>query len=292
MDGKEKFITRDFYSSSSELYEYSNGRISVCKSCIQDRYNKLLTVHEGKSVDAFKLTCMLFDVYFDEGLYNECVIKNGTSFLGEYFRLVNSTKDRRDKSGLNNTLEGTEGKDIALDDGGVVNEKLIVEWGSGRNKNDYLMLEKRYKELAERFPSKTPEEQYIIKDICKLELDIDNCRRTGKTEKIASLENVKAKKMKDLDIIPADKKNSINENAVRTFSMRLKLYETDKPVPGVLDELKDTNGVNDYWERTVVKPMAKMQGYAVGDYSLENGMDEIEYTDEYLKALKDVENDE
>lgn len=285
---KEKVATRDFYSTKSEMYN-SIGRIDICKDCILEMYNKLLTLYDGKSNESFRHLCLLLDVYYSEEIYQQCVGED--NFIGEYMRNINSKKETKEKTSFNNKLDNKDGGEVSLGDGNIIREDLIVEWGRGREKDDYLILEKRYKELSSRFPSKTPEEQYIIKDICKLELDIEDCRRVGKTEKIASLENIKSKKMKDLDIIPSDKKNSMSEKDIKTFSMRLKIYETDRPVPDPLEEFKDCNNLTGYWERNIVKPMAKMQGLATGEYSLENGMEDIEFTPEYEEAMSELKDE-
>lgn len=282
MDGKEKYITRDFYSSSSELYEYSNGRISVCKSCIQDRYNKLLTVCEGSSIDAFKLLCFNFDVFFDEELYNACVIKHGTSFLGEYFRLVNSTKDRRDKSSLNNTLEGKGTRDVALDDGGIINEDLLVKWGRGRQKDDYILLEKRYNQKIKDYPSKKPAEKAIIKSMCLLELDIEEARLIDK-KSVPALEKALSDKFKQLGINPSDN-NMYDEQSMLKFGTIMGIIENEEPIVDKQDIYNDVDEMHYYWYRNLIVPTMKAWDMADGDYSLENGIDNIEVKPE-IKAL-------
>lgn len=288
--GKEKFITRDFYRSASELYKCSNERISICKDCMIERYEQLLGIYNGKSNLAFKHLLLNLDVYFEEELYLQCIEKD--NFIGEYFRIVGSTKDRKSKTSLNNLLSEEDSNFVSFDGNSPISEDLIVEWGRGRDIQDYVMLQKRYKELLKQFPSKTPEEQYIIKDICKLELDIEGCRKNGKFDKIASLENVKSKKMQQIDAIPSEKKSGGSEDDVSTFALRLKLYEKDRPIPKPLDEFKDCDSLTKYWERNLVKPMARMQGLATGDYSLEKGADEIEYTPEYKEVLRELEKED
>lgn len=287
--GKDKFITRDFYRSASELYKCSNERISICKDCMIERYEQLLGIYNGKSNLAFKHLLLNLDVYFEEELYLQCIEKD--NFIGEYFRIVGSTKDRKSKTSLNNLLSEEDSNFVSFDGNSPISEDLIVEWGRGRDIQDYVMLQKRYKELLKRFPSKTPEEQYIIKDICKLELDIEECRKNGKVDKIASLENVKSKKMQQIDAIPSERKLSEKDNDIKIFGCAVRVYETCRPIPTVADKYKDVDNMNNYWENTIVKPMAKMEGFATGDYSLETGMDDIEYTPEYLETLRDMKDE-
>ena len=147
--GKELQL-KEFYKSASTMYD---GKLPICKNCLADRYNTLLTTYEGSSIDAFKHLMMNLDEYFDQELYDTCVMKYGINFIGEYMRLVNGTKERRDKTSLNNNLSTNETRDVALDDGTVVSEDLILRWGRNRKKDDYLLLEKRYKQKLEDYPS-------------------------------------------------------------------------------------------------------------------------------------------
>ena len=91
----------EFYKSNSKL-NLVTGKLPICKSCLQDRYNELLTIYEGNSNDAWRHICFNLDIFYDENLYIECSSKD--NFIGEYFRLL-STKDRKDKTSLNNTLK-------------------------------------------------------------------------------------------------------------------------------------------------------------------------------------------
>lgn len=283
---KDKNATRDFYRTPSELYKFNNGRIPICKDCMLDEYNKLLTIYEGSINKSFRHFLLRFDAYYDEQLYSDCSTKS--NFIGEYFRLL-STKDKKTKTSLNNKIDsvGANESDISLSDG-IISQSLILEWGRGRLAQDYMVLENRYKELIKQFPSETSEEKYIIKDICKLELDIEECRKNGKLDKIATLENVKSKKMHDLDAIPSERKLSAKDDDIKIFGCGVKVYETSKPVPTLSPKFKDVDYLTSYWERSITKPMAKINGLASGEYSLEKGMEDIEFTPEYLEALGEV----
>ena len=66
--GDEKRLG-DFYKSNSELN--SDGKLQICKDCVANRYDKLLTIYEGKSMSAFKHLLTNLDEFFFEELYNE-----------------------------------------------------------------------------------------------------------------------------------------------------------------------------------------------------------------------------
>ena len=279
--GKELQL-KEFYKSASTMYD---GKLPICKNCLADRYNTLLTTYEGSSIDAFKHLMMNLDEYFDQELYDTCVMKYGINFIGEYMRLVNGTKERRDKTSLNNNLSTSETRDVALDDGTVVSEDLILRWGKKRKKDDYLLLEKRYKQKLEDYPSDKPAEKAIIRSMCLLELDIEDARVKDK-KSVPQLEKALADKFKQLGINPSD--NSMyDEQSILMFGTMMETFENEKPIMDKQDLYKDVDGMNYYWYRNLVVPTMKAWEMADGDYSLDRGIDDIEIKPEVRALMED-----
>lgn len=283
---KEKYATRDFYKSASEL-NADTERLNICKECVQNRYERLLTIYNGNSTNAFRHLLMNLDEYFDEELYNSCVVKDGINFIGDYFRQVNGTKDRRDKTSLNNSLDSTESKDIVLKDG-VISEELVIKWGRGRKKEDYLLLEKRYKKKIEDYPSKKPAERAIIRSICLLELDIEEARLNDK-KSVSSLEKVMSDKFKQLGINPSDDK-MYDEQSMLIFGVIMGILENDYPIFDTQDRYKDVDNMHWYWYRNVIVPTLKAWDMANGDYSLEDGINNIEVLPEIKSVMEDYKD--
>lgn len=284
--GKGKYVTRDFYKSASELNAYT-GRLNICKECVQSRYERLLTIYNGNSTNAFRHLLMNLDEYFDEELYNSCVVKDGINFIGDYFRQVNGTKDRRDKTSLNNSLDSTESKDVILKDG-VISEELVIKWGRGRKKEDYLLLEKRYKKKIEDYPSKKPAERAIIRSICLLELDIEEARLNDK-KSVSSLEKVMSDKFKQLGINPSDDK-MYDEQSMLIFGVIMSILENDYPIFDTQDRYKDVDNMHWYWYRNVIVPTLKAWDMANGDYSLEDGINNIKVLPEIKSVMEDYKD--
>ena len=279
--GKELQL-KEFYKSASTMYD---GKLPICKNCLADRYNTLLTTYEGSSIDAFKHLMMNLDEYFDQELYDTCVMKYGINFIGEYMRLVNGTKERRDKTSLNNNLSTSETRDVALHDGTVVSEDLILRWGRNRKKDDYLLLEKRYKQKLEDYPSDKPAEKAIIRSMCLLELDIEDARVKDK-KNVPQLEKALADKFKQLGINPSD--NSMyDEQSILMFGTMMETFENEKPIMDKQDLYKDVDGMNYYWYRNLVVPTMKAWEMADGDYSLDRGIDDIEIKPEVRALMED-----
>ena len=279
--GKELQL-KEFYKSASTMYD---GKLPICKNCLADRYNTLLTTYEGSSIDAFKHLMMNLDEYFDQELYDTCVMKYGINFIGEYMRLVNGTKERRDKTSLNNNLSTNEIRDVALDDGTVVSEDLILRWGRNRKKDDYLLLEKRYKQKLEDYPSDKPAEKAIIRSMCLLELDIEDARVKDR-KSVPQLEKALADKFKQLGINPSD--NSMyDEQSILMFGTMMETFENEKPIMDKQDLYKDVDEMNYYWYRNLVVPTMKAWEMADGDYSLDRGIDDIEIKPEVRALMED-----
>lgn len=276
----------EFYKSSSPMYKHNCGKLTICKRCVFNRYQLLLTRYNGSAIDSFRHLCVNLDVFFDEQLYLYCTDK-AENFIGEYFTKVNGRKEYREKTSMNNSLNGTGDRDVAVQ-GGVVTDEMILRWGRGRKADDYRILEKRYKQALEDYPSDTPAQKDIIRSICLLDLDIEEARVINKSD-VPKLEKAKADKFKQLGINPSDNKMYDKDSAV-IFGNIMKIYETEKPVVDVQEQYKDVDRMNDYWDRNLVKPMLRAEDLAKGDYSLEHGADNIEVDPVVKNLMDDNEN--
>ena len=191
--GKELQL-KEFYKSSSELY--TDGKLPICKECFNERFSKLLNLYDGKINDAWKHLCYNLDMFYDEQLYLSCCGKD--NFVGEYMRLL-ATKDRRDKTSLNNSVhDNREMNEIALDDG-IITEEIVDFWGEGFSAKEYMRLERKYKKYTKHYPSESLQEQEIIKNLCELEIMRENCRRNGKTSEYDKVTTQIRKSMDDLN---------------------------------------------------------------------------------------------
>jgi len=283
--GKEKQISRDFYRSPSELYKFSNGRIPICKECLLEHYNELLGVYEGNSNMSFKHWCMTFSIYYDEELYLQCIDKE--NFIGEYMRMCSSTKDRRDKTSLNNKIPEGNVDVIEIEDG-KINGDLILKWGRNRKKEDYVILEKRYNQKIQDYPSKKPAERSIIRSMCLLELDIEEARVSDK-KSVPSLEKALSDKFKQLGINPSDN-TMYDEQSMLKFGVIMGIIENDYPVMDMQDIYKDVDNMHWYWYRNLIVPTMKAWEMADGDYSLDNGIDNIEVKPEIKVLMEDYKD--
>ena len=184
-------------------------------------------------------------------------------------------------------MDSTESKDIVLKDG-VISEELVIKWGRGRKKEDYVLLEKRYKKKIEDYPSKKPAERAIIRSICLLELDIEEARLNDK-KSVSSLEKVMSDKFKQLGINPSDDK-MYDEQSMLIFGVIMGILENDYPIFDTQDRYKDVDNMHWYWYRNVIVPTLKAWDMANGDYSLEDGINNIEVLPEIKSVMEDYKD--
>lgn len=253
--GVERYISRDFYKTSSRLYKYTNDRIPICKNCMIDIFNELLTLYDGKHNETFRHWCTLFDIFYDDLLYIECCEKD--NFIGEYMRLVSSTKDRRDKTSFNNDINSKLVVDnVGLDDG-VISTDISDFWGEGYTAKEYARLERKYKKYSENYPNKRLQEQEMIKSLCELELMREKCRKNDDRNGYDKITTQIRKTMDDLRILP---KQSADEEEQLTIGYIIKQIEYNEPIPDKHEEFNDINGIEKLIEKYFVTPFKRVMG--------------------------------
>ncbi|HSQ89563.1 MAG TPA: hypothetical protein VLM92_12210, partial [Romboutsia sp.] len=92
--GKEKPPTTGFYLSQSPLYKFNEGRMTICKECLFDKYEEL-TVRYNDETKALYHLCMMLDIYFSKDLvdsaYKQSNRKNSKKgLLMTYITKLNS----------------------------------------------------------------------------------------------------------------------------------------------------------------------------------------------------------
>lgn len=258
--GEDRLITRDFYRSASKLYKFSNERIPICKKCLLEYYDELLGVYDGNSNSAFRHWCMTFSVYYNETLYLQCVDKD--NFMGEYMRVISSTKQYRDCSSLNNKLPEGKIDIVELDDGKITSE-YIDKWGEGYKANEYMKLESKYKMYSEHYPSKRLQEQEILKQLAELDLMKEKCRISGDRTGYDKISTQIRRTMEDLNVLP---KQSVDDNEKLTLGNIIKMIEYEEPIPMTSEEFNDVNKIEKIMNKYFVTPFKQVLGLKNKDF--------------------------
>jgi len=253
--GSEKYLTRDFYKSSSKMNSDTN-RMNICKNCVQDKYDYYLTKYSGDAELALKHTCLNLDSYFSEHLFIECGKTDG-NFLGEYFRKLNVEKATRDKTSADNSVLSEESNKMISIDDELLDYKIINFWGEGYKPIEYKKLENEYKKYIEHYPSKRLQEQEIIKQLCELQVMKDNCRKNDLRNEYDKICTQIRKTMDDLRVLPKQSGEDEEEFNVGHIA---EMIEFREPIPMKNKEFDDVNGIEKLIYTFFVLPFKRVMG--------------------------------
>lgn len=267
--GIEKTNTREFYASSSYLYK-DIGRIPICKSCVEEKYNVIANKFKDKKISAMKIFQSI-DVYFDEELFDSTISKypDDNKWIGEYMRIINSNAKYKGKTSEDNIeVEISIVKNIDNEEN-EIDDDLIDKWGEGYSEKEYNRLEKRYKKYYKNYPSEKLQQQVIIMSICKLELEQEKCRINENYQQYANLDKQISTKMGELDVIPS-KQKKYGEDKNLVYGALIGVYEENDPIPEPLDIFIDVDGFKKMLDRYFIKPFKKVFGLDKNIYTSED----------------------
>ena len=272
--GIEKTNTREFYASSSYLYR-DIGRIPICKSCVEEKYNVIANKFKDKKISAMKIFQSI-DVYFDEELFDSTIIKypDDNKWIGEYMRIINSNAKYKGKTSEDNIeVEISIVKNIDNEENveNEIDDDLIDKWGEGYSEKEYNRLEKRYKKYYKNYPSEKLQQQVIIMSICKLELEQEKCRINENYQQYANLDKQISTKMAELDVIPS-KQKKYGEDKNLVYGALIGVYEENDPIPETLDIFIDVDKFKYMLDRYFIKPFKKVFGLDKNIYTSEDEM--------------------
>jgi len=279
--GSEKYLTRDFYKSSSKMNGDTN-RMNICKNCVQDKYDYYLTKYSGDAELALKHTCLNLDSYFSEPLFIECGKTDG-NFLGEYFRKLNVEKATRDKTSADNSVLSEESNKMISIDDTLINQEVVDFWGESYSSKEYTKLEKKYRKYTKHYPSETLQEQEIIKNLCELEIMRENCRVNNKHNDFDKLSTQIRKAMEDLNVLPSKMQKYGNNDKITPGQLILEVEQTE-PIPSKHPEFIDVDKIQWMINRYIVRPLKLFFGIETGDITYSDV--ENETYEDYKKQAK------
>lgn len=288
---EEKTSKRNYYVTYSDLYS-TIGRIPVCKDCIADRY-RLLYAKYSDEILALKHCCLNFDIYYDEDLAKTS-LNQGELLIVVYMQKLNRNNRLNHLTSYENasSIEGKKVTQSVFDKNSQmeITDEIKFTWGIGFTDDEYRVLETRYKEYEEYYEIEDLATKQTIRELCTIRLLADMARINGDGKAFNESMKIISTKMSDSGIKPNDKNKNQSEEEV--FGEFMKIIETKKPVIKRLEEYRDVDYFERYINRNMINPLAVAEGFAEGDYSLENGADGIKLKDDFIKLQKDKISDE
>lgn len=276
--GEEKPKTLWFYVSHSELYKHNEGRHTICKDCVVNKYNQLISLYADEKMALYHL-CLILDVYYNNDLcdsaYTQAMTGGTGSLVKVYFQKVNSLYQYKGKSSIDSEKfrgefgyvpkeDASENEDVLNleDDTGIVVDSVIVRrWGSGMTHDDYVFLESKYLEFIDSYAHDTPAEKLLFEQLSKTLLEAEKARKTGDRNGYEKMSKLVSSMLADANIKPSQKK-VIGEEEGETFGVFIKNIEINEPVPEPLKEFEDVDKIARYIDKYFVKTFAKVFGLA------------------------------
>jgi len=249
---------RAFYGSDNPKYKNSNGKLPFCKSCLKESFRQSF-VQTGKIKHSVISTAMRFDIpYIENNIppFEEdetTTPDEAISVWYEFIKLTNSVgKKLLTKSGFD--YEEWVGKLLMVEEKSSMDEeqKLYLSeedlhikigreeisfFGSGYTKSQYIFLTKSFLSLAQSFDVPNSVVSGIYKDLCFLDLRIEEAKHNSTSEKeIIAMMDARRKLFKDADISLYEKKG---DEKVEGLGKMVRRMELTRPAADPLPEWGD-----------------------------------------------------
>lgn len=249
MKCNERKDVTSFYVSYSPLH--ASGRVPICKQCLQE--------YDAHDTNGIIEILRVLDKPFKQELYNTALLKGGDNVLGKYIRMLSlnyKTEQFKDSDGIANEtktitrintellrkqkeLEELEAKteDIKKKDfKETISDEVILNWGRGYTKDEYIMFEEKFKLIESSYPLKSTMHleslrtyvRYAVKaELATASNDIASAKEWGK------LANEASKKAK---IDPSQLSATDLSQGLDTFSDLVRKVESAVDIIPILPE--------------------------------------------------------
>lgn len=169
------FKKTDFYKTYSQVYT-SDGFMPICKKCLYELFLQYLEAYGGDTKCAIQRICMLFDIYYDERIFETSNSPDIEVILGNYMKRLNmvqyqnKTFDNSMENGFFFDLRGVaKKKRQSIQIHGLLGEGETVEIGETRKEarqeaREAKAIEKAQKIEAARI-AKEESSEFRKKDI-------------------------------------------------------------------------------------------------------------------------------
>lgn len=254
-----------YYKSNSEIYRY-NGRITVCKDCVNELYEKYLKELKSDVKAMYKLA-MKIDIYFDMKLFETSKEKHedANMTLPIYYLSKVGLIQYKGKTFSDSDMIDIWSKDKAQihieskKEESKVTQEMIKRWGRDRSEEDYLYLEEKYEELISVYDHKMPTQRWSYETIVKTKLEAEKALEREDYIMYDKLTDRVQKLMNDSNIKPIQQDNSddIDANLPGKWA---KIIQEKQPIPEAEGVFKDVDGIAKMFDNQFVRTMKSIVG--------------------------------
>lgn len=285
--GTSKSTVTGYYISYSPLYASNDKKMTMCKDCVIDIYERYVDFYSDETKALYRLS-LLVDGYFSLALVDILMAqakKTNTSLVRVYFQKANSLPQFKGKTSMDSehisledgtlylTNEPIQQEEVQeIEDDFVITSEIIRRWGRGLPKDDYSFLEEKYQELIAVYDHRNPVQRMLYQNISRTQLEAEKARRNGNPAMYEKMMSTLSKLMGDGNIKPVQE-NAVSDDEA-SFGLFIKKIESEEPIPEPLDEFQDVDGFRKYIDEWFVKPFAR-----IFDLDMGKTTEEEEYED-------------
>lgn len=297
--------SKEFYDSVDNGLVDTNGKMSVCKNCVQDLYNATFLETQSMEKTIHKL-CILLNIKFSNEAVDatkkhiQTLLEKGKhvhAIFSIYKMKLIATNKSMDKS--ISEYEGYEDVGTIFTEKQIdVNEIPIPQdvidfWGKDLKRDEIEFLETQYANFKQTHKADTYAEKVLLRQVCFTMLDIEEGRKQGDdtTKLVKELQDL----MQKLAISPNIANQNIPSKGADTFGMWIQQIEEQEPAQWLMsdprgDIYRDVADIEGYYQKYIVRPLKNfIQGSR--DFNVdENEEIEREFDDNEIDNFVDLDD--
>ena len=251
-----------FSSTYSQLYACNDFRLPVCKTCLDELYEKYYLPKYGDEYKAVRVLCQKFDVYYNRDLVDN-MLANARPNKHFSFYVQKTSLQQYSNRTYDTTIaeedEAAKNVDKYEDmDKSKVSEETVKFWGFGFCPEDYEYLDGRYVAWSASYNIQSEAMSSIFRNICVMELQI--LKGIQANDKVDALYRQLNDYMNSAGIQPKQSsENTLSDSAC--FGTLIKKWEDEKPIPKAKPEWEDVDGIRRYISVYFLGHLCKMFGF-------------------------------
>lgn len=261
---------KNFSASNSPLYAGNNGYITVCRSCLEKYYKRLVEAFDGNEEKAIDRCCQVFDWYYsDEAAAMTKKLAADKTRIGLYPSKINMIQVREKgttyldtiaqrNSAVIHSVDDLQYMPAHEEDGESVNlEECLAFFGSGYTPEEYVYLSEQYSDWTTRYECNSKAQEEVFKNLSVQQLVVQRTQRKGSAKEVADAIKTLQELLGTANIKPSQN----NDNALaeqNTFGTLIKKWENEKPIPEPSPEWEDVDGIKKYIQVWFVGHLCKM----------------------------------
>ncbi|MDR4910638.1 MULTISPECIES: hypothetical protein [Bacillus] len=293
--GKEQNANQYYISESP--FNSATGKLSVCKSCLQNEFQKDKdNLKNVQNILRMIDRPFVYDLWVSAVNESESKKKSAGNVLGTYMKNI-GMKDYKSKTWADSEFDFEEEQeyttqlllaksteDISKDD----IDELMEFWGRGLDVEDYIWLQNEYIDFTNRYECDSKGMELLINEICLTRLDIRKRRENG--EKVDQQQKTLQDLLGSSNLKPVQETGASGVEQ-ESFGTLIKKYENERPIPEPEPRWKDPDKIGKYIKVFFLGHLSRMLGLK-NQYSEEYWEEMNKHTvEEPVAEEEDREND-